>query len=237
MKQVSTKMRQGQQGFTLVELAIVMIIIGLLIGGILKGQELIANAQISSSVAQVKGMTAGISTFRDSYNVLPGDITDPDVRLPNCADYCNNPGDGDSRIEAGALGVAAADEGTWAFAHMNAADLLTGVDNTGDIAWGAGVPSASVGGGYTMGFSADGVNPTGYVGRAGHYITLQGAPATAASAVISASKAARIDRKMDDGGPGTGSVLSANGATCAVDADTYNEADDEVGCFMAIRFQ
>ena len=38
-------MNRGQAGFTLVELAIVMIIIGLLIGGILKGQELIANAQ------------------------------------------------------------------------------------------------------------------------------------------------------------------------------------------------
>ena len=50
MKQMS-----NQKGFTLVELAIVMTIIGLLIGGVLKGQELMENARVTSTVAQVKG--------------------------------------------------------------------------------------------------------------------------------------------------------------------------------------
>jgi prepilin-type N-terminal cleavage/methylation domain-containing protein len=50
----------SQAGFTLVELAIVMIIIGLLIAGVLKGQELIANARVTSTVAQVKAIDAAI---------------------------------------------------------------------------------------------------------------------------------------------------------------------------------
>ncbi|MCD8566562.1 MAG: prepilin-type N-terminal cleavage/methylation domain-containing protein [Alphaproteobacteria bacterium] len=62
----------SQKGFTLVELAIVMIIIGLLIGGILKGQELIANAQITNAVTQIKGMDGAVATFRETYNAFPG---------------------------------------------------------------------------------------------------------------------------------------------------------------------
>ena len=49
----------SQAGFTLVELAIVMIIIGLLIAGVLKGQELIANARVTSTVAQIKAIRCG----------------------------------------------------------------------------------------------------------------------------------------------------------------------------------
>jgi prepilin-type N-terminal cleavage/methylation domain-containing protein len=57
------KHMRAQAGFTLVELAIVMIIIGLLIAGVLKGQALIQNAQVTSTVAQVKATEAAISTL------------------------------------------------------------------------------------------------------------------------------------------------------------------------------
>ena len=76
---------KSQAGFTLVELAIVMIIIGLLIGGVLKGQELITNAQITATVAQVKSIDGATTTFKDMYNALPGDMLNPAGRLPNCA--------------------------------------------------------------------------------------------------------------------------------------------------------
>ena len=96
------EIKTGQSGFTLVELAIVMIIIGLLIGGILKGQELIANAQTTATVAQLKGIDGALSTFRDKYSTLPGDMLSPNTRLRDCnAAPCNNPGNGDGRVTTG----------------------------------------------------------------------------------------------------------------------------------------
>src|SRR6266481_7333522 len=98
MTPVQKNMR-AQAGFTLVELAIVMIIIGLLIAGVLKGQALIQNAQVTATVAQTKAIEAATSTFRDTYNFIPGDMTNPTVRLPNCGVApCNNIGNGDGKI-------------------------------------------------------------------------------------------------------------------------------------------
>jgi prepilin-type N-terminal cleavage/methylation domain-containing protein len=64
---------KGQGGFTLVEIAIVLVIIGLLLGGILKGQELITQAKIKNVVNDFNGITAAVNSYRDRYRTLPGD--------------------------------------------------------------------------------------------------------------------------------------------------------------------
>jgi prepilin-type N-terminal cleavage/methylation domain-containing protein len=62
-----------QTGFTLVEIAIVMVIIGLLLGGVLKGQEIITNAKIKNLENDFNGITAAIYSYQDRYRALPGD--------------------------------------------------------------------------------------------------------------------------------------------------------------------
>ena len=62
-----------QRGFTLVEIAIVMVIIGLLLGGILKGQSLIRSMQVKDVVAIIKDLQASSQFFKDRYHYLPGD--------------------------------------------------------------------------------------------------------------------------------------------------------------------
>lgn len=65
--------RGGQRGFTLVEIAIVLVIIGLLLGGILKGQELIVSARVRNIADQNSGVQAAYYGFIDRYRQVPGD--------------------------------------------------------------------------------------------------------------------------------------------------------------------
>lgn len=66
-------MKHTQKGFTLVEIAIVLVIIGLLLGGILKGQEMITQAKIKNVVADFSGISAAYYGYQDRYRAIPGD--------------------------------------------------------------------------------------------------------------------------------------------------------------------
>jgi prepilin-type N-terminal cleavage/methylation domain-containing protein len=65
--------RKKSQGFTLVEIAIVLVIIGLLLGGILKGQEMITQAKIKNLIADFSGISAAYHGYQDRYRAIPGD--------------------------------------------------------------------------------------------------------------------------------------------------------------------
>ena len=65
--------RAGARGFTLVELSIVLVIIGLIIGAVLKGQELINNAKLKRAYNQQREVAAAVYTYFDRYGLYPGD--------------------------------------------------------------------------------------------------------------------------------------------------------------------
>lgn len=245
MKKVNLKNSQGQKGFTLVELAVVMIIVGLLIGGILKGQELITNAQVASTITQMKGIDAATSTFRDSYRALPGDMAAPGTRLPNCnaapCSTANAAANVDGRIaQAPSAAVAAGDEAHRFFVHLNAAELITGVQNSNVMTFGEGLPATSLGGGYSVGFYqpvaaglGNNANATG-----GHYLSIRDtAAAPGTTGPLNAAQAARIDGKLDDASSDSGSVFT-NGAACETGtAGEYDEGDNPTGCYLYFRIQ
>jgi prepilin-type N-terminal cleavage/methylation domain-containing protein len=254
-----------QAGFTLVELAIVMIIIGLLIGGVLKGQELIGNAQVTSTIAQMKAIDAATTTFRDIYSATPGDL--PAARLPNCAGFCAN-GDLDGVIEAvntaagsvpadpGAAvpALAATNEITGFFGHLVAANLINGANVVPTaLAAGNAVPdvpitSASLRVGQVPVGAAPGAVPTGNQGgalvtwRSGKYITVAGAPGQvvgpAGLSGLTPTQSLRIDNKLDDGNPILGIVRAGGAAGCVVGvapATVYNTANVGQDCASFVQ--
>lgn len=69
-------LRQNYSGFTLIELSIVLVIIGLIVGGVLVGRDLINAAEIRATVRQIEQFNAAANAFRSKYNCLPGDCAD-----------------------------------------------------------------------------------------------------------------------------------------------------------------
>ena len=76
----STHCRSQQSGFTLVEIAIVLVIIGLLLGGILKGQELINSAKVKNLANDFRVIPTYIYAYQDKFKSLPGDDAQVDAR-------------------------------------------------------------------------------------------------------------------------------------------------------------
>jgi prepilin-type N-terminal cleavage/methylation domain-containing protein len=112
-------MRKQQSGFTLIEIAIVLVIIGLLLGGVLKGQELITAARVRNLISTQDGIKAAYFGFLDRYRALPGDYSQANAvaNIPGCSGCFG--GDGNGQIQTTA-------ESIHVWEHLSKAGFITG---------------------------------------------------------------------------------------------------------------
>jgi prepilin-type N-terminal cleavage/methylation domain-containing protein len=116
--------RIKQQGFTLIEIAIVLVIIGLLLGGVLKGQELITSARVRNLITQQDGVKAAYFGFLDRFRALPGDYDQAFTNIAGISNAaCNGGnGNGNGRIES----TAPASENVLVWEHLSKAGFING---------------------------------------------------------------------------------------------------------------
>jgi len=207
MSNPGTTTKQRQSGFTLIEIAIVLVIIGLLLGGVLKGQSLINTARVRALNNNIDGITSAWFSFSDRYRAFPGDYAQASVNLPNIT----RDGDGNGLVgDRG--GVDAPDERALVWSDLQAAGYITGnyPDNgdqipLNDYACPTTIcPDNGFGQGMVINRGALQQSATSATAKAHELISGRAIP----SSVL-----AELDRKIDDGTPIAGSMqLGTQGA-------------------------
>ena len=242
------------KGFTLVELAIVMAIIGLLVGGVLKGQQLLANAKVTAQIKQFNQVESASLGFRDKYNYLPGDFPAATQRIALCtaANFCVN-GDGNNIIGLLTPGFTPSQSGNTSvpqietamfWKHLTMSNFLSGIEYDSNPAlpqWGETHPLAETNGGLLLGFNAQYADVPN-TQEVGHFLFLVGEPGgRTTNYSLSPLTAYQIDRKIDDGKPNTGSVLAEHVGTGCKTADNptgiYNASDNDLSCVLWYKVQ
>ena len=183
-------MQAKHSGFTLIEIAIVLVIIGLLLGGVLKGQELIQNARVRNIIAQQDGIKAAFFGFQDRYRGVPGDYpaTLAKQNIPGASDVCG--GNGNSLIDTKAESICA-------WYHLSKAGFITGnYSGTGTDSDANNSPANPFGGLIKLVFDNVYLDSAATPPAVHNIKTGINIPSTVL---------AEVDRKIDDGKPASGS--------------------------------
>ncbi len=208
---INIKARQG--GFTLVEIAIVLVIIGLLLVGVLQGQEMIENGKVKNLANNMKGVSAAYYAYQDRYQAVPGDDNLASTRFTGAVNGGGNGAITGLYTAVAAPAVAAESNNFWQ--HTRMAGLLTGVATATQ----ANPATHSLGGllGVQSNVTAAGGLTYGMTG-----------PVVCAGSVPW-KIAQSLDQQLDDGDSATGKVRAgaagaANLATTAATAAVYGPA-------------
>ena len=198
-------MKKREQGFTLIEIAIVLVIIGLLLGGVLKGQELITGARVRNLIQQQDGVKAAYFGFLDRFRALPGDYLNATATITGVSTAaCNGGnGDGDGQIET------TANENTLAWEHLSKAGFINGTYTCAAAVSQATSPTNPYGQFLDLVYDA---NYGGTTPPARHNLKT--------GAQIPSDILGEIDRKIDDGNALQGSFRAQVGG--GVDTTTAN---------------
>jgi prepilin-type N-terminal cleavage/methylation domain-containing protein len=218
------------QGFTLIELSIVLVIIGLIIGGVLVGHDLIKAAETRATLAQIEKYNSATNTFKTKYNGIPGDLGPTDAGNfgltvgTGCDGSAAGLRNGDGLLD-GAPAVHPFFEGLGEvelfWSDLSAAGFIDSAIPNGNapaIVCNSATPSTALSNtqiGEYLPYSKTGNNNFVYVyetngnnwfGLAA--VTGLGNNAYVPAMSVSVAQAYNMDKKIDDGLPTTGNVLA-----------------------------
>jgi prepilin-type N-terminal cleavage/methylation domain-containing protein len=192
-----------QAGFTLIEISIVLVIIGLLLGGVLKGQELIENAKIKRMNNDFSGIASATYSYLDRYSAIPGDDANAKARwgLSSTSTTAN-----DGTLDGAWNSSTATDETYLFWVHLRKSNLIVGGDDV------------------TLPIHAFG----GKIGVADGLLDITGPVICMDN--INGKRAEIIDRQLDDGKPNSGTLRGTKAAlskaipteTAYVEGDKYS---------------
>ncbi len=191
--------RGKNAGFTLVEIAIVLVIIGLLLGGVLKGQQMVENTKYKNFKQQIDSYRAAAYSFQDRYKALPGDYALASTKLTAPSGVTIQNGNGDGSVGGGYCNVAN-EESCVVWQHLILAGLIGGDASATDAtarrahAYGGVVSSIATGNWAN--------------GRNELKVLMQGVPGEAAQ---------RLDDELDDGNATSGDVARYGGSGATYD--------------------
>lgn len=240
-------------GFSLVELSIVLVILGLLTGGILAGQSLIRASELRSVTTEYNRYITATQTFRDKYFAIPGDfreatkfwglqvsgsgcVSNSGIAATSTPGACD--GNGNGTIEA-AGAVSQAGEFVQFWRHLATAGLiegtysgLAGAGGTNHCVANTNCPSSKLNSagwgirGFTTYYSG---NLSDWAGDYGNFFDFGAFGTTTTpqgNSVLKPEEAWNIDTKIDDGKPGIGKVLGFTLSACTVATGATNFTAD-----------
>jgi prepilin-type N-terminal cleavage/methylation domain-containing protein len=191
-------MPRKQSGFTLVEIAIVLVIIGLLLGGVLKGQELINSAKVKNFATDFRNIPLFIYGYQDKFKSLPGDDRDPASHVGGTLASTVGQTPGNAVIEGAWDSTTATDESFLFWQHARLAGLAAGPTDVTSTEY---LPRNADGG--VIGIASN-LTATPYIDNMkGTYLVC--------SVGILGKYAKQLDTTLDDGCTNTGSVQAVLG--------------------------
>ena len=211
-------------GFTLVGLAITLVMIGLIVGGIMVSSSIMQAAKLQTVVADIEVYRKAFSDFRDKYYALPGDMPDAtnfwatDALCPNSTytttthtATCN--GDGNGQISSYEM-FRAWQQLSNAYMIPGAYVGMSGAAGFDVSKIGINVPASQMSpAGYTLYYNApvDATGTTYFPGNYGHIIMfgIEASNTQTSGPILTTANALSIDQKVDDGYPAFGKVITS----------------------------
>ncbi|HUW26712.1 MAG TPA: prepilin-type N-terminal cleavage/methylation domain-containing protein [Gallionella sp.] len=203
-------MKRNQSGFTLIEIAIVLVIIGLLLGGVLKGQELINSAKVKNLAGDFKNIPVFIYGYQDKFKALPGDDALADTHVDGGVKATTGGTIGNGVIDGDWYTTVKTDESFLFWQHVRLAGLAPGPTSVDvDDYW----PKNTIGGNIGVTNAAN----TPITGLKGSFIVC--------SDNIPGKFAKQLDIMLDDGTTTTGSLMVTTAGTIDTPAAAKPNAD------------